>query len=51
MLTIFGQNNRFCDGIARRSFLQIGALGLPFGALTLANIFRSEAQAGSSSRH
>jgi hypothetical protein len=44
MLTIFGQRNRFCDGISRRGFLKIGALGV--GGLTLADIFRSEARAG-----
>src|SRR5262245_18160301 len=32
---------RFCDGICRRDFLQIGA----FGALTLADLLRSGAQA------
>jgi hypothetical protein len=44
MLTIFGRQNRYCDGISRRSFLRIGALG--FGGLTLADLFRAEAQAG-----
>jgi hypothetical protein len=51
MLTIFGQNNRFCDGVSRRSFLRIGALGVGAGALTLADVFRAEARAGTSSRH
>src|SRR5215472_4803642 len=51
MLTIFGQPHRYCDGISRRSFLRIGALGLGAGALTLADIFRAEAQSGSSSSH
>src|SRR5436190_8197780 len=46
MLTIFGQGNRLCDGISRRSFLKIGALGVGVGGLTLADIFRSEARAG-----
>jgi hypothetical protein len=27
MLTIFGSRQLFCDGLSRRSFLQIGALG------------------------
>jgi hypothetical protein len=49
MLTIFGRPNRYCDGISRRSFLKIGALGVGFGGLTLADIFRAEAQTGSSS--
>jgi Protein of unknown function (DUF1501) len=50
MFTIFGQKQRFCDGISRRSFLKIGALGIGAGGLTLADIFRAEARAGSSSR-
>ncbi|HEV3259870.1 MAG TPA: DUF1501 domain-containing protein [Gemmataceae bacterium] len=46
MLTIFGQSSRYCDGVSRRSFLKIGALGVGFGGLTLADIFRAEARAG-----
>jgi hypothetical protein len=46
MLTIFGRDNRYCDGVSRRSFLKIGALGVGAGSLTLADIFRAEAQAG-----
>jgi hypothetical protein len=34
----------FCDGISRRSFLQIG--GLAMGGLSLAEILQAEAQAG-----
>jgi hypothetical protein len=51
MLTILGQPRRYCDGISRRSFLKIGALGVGAGALTLADVFRAEAQSGSSSSH
>src|SRR5262245_63651251 len=51
MLTIYGQKTRYCDGISRRSFLRIGALGIGAGSLTLADIFRAEAQASSSSSH
>src|SRR5438270_10036138 len=51
MLTIFGQPNRYCDGISRRSFLKIGALGIGAGSFTLADLFRAEAQAGTSSRN
>jgi hypothetical protein len=41
MLTIWGQNSgRLCDGISRRDFLRIGALG---SALTLADVFRLKA--------
>jgi hypothetical protein len=43
MLTIFGRSNQYCDGISRRSFLKIGALG--FGGLTLTDLFRAEARA------
>lgn len=48
MLTILGQNQtrRSCDGISRRGFLRIGALGVGAGALSLADLFRLEAQAG-----
>jgi hypothetical protein len=52
MLTIFGKKDRFCDGVSRRSFLRIGALGVGAGALTLADIFRAEARAGATTtRH
>jgi hypothetical protein len=49
MLTIFGQGNRYCDGISRRSFLRIGALG--FGGLMLPDLLRAESRAGSPTRH
>lgn len=45
MLTLWGSRARFCDGINRRGFLQVGALG---GALTLADLFRAREAAGSS---
>jgi hypothetical protein len=51
MLTIFGQKNTYCDGISRRSFLKIGGLGVGLGGLTLADIFRAEARAGTRSQH
>jgi len=51
MLTIFGQKNRFCDGVSRRSFLKIGALGLGAGSFTLADLFRAEAKAGTRHGH
>ena len=42
MLTITGSNSpRFCDGLSRRNFLRIGALG---GALTLADMLRLQGQ-------
>lgn len=51
MLSIFGRNSRFCDGVSRRSFLRIGALGLGAGALNLADVFRAEAKAGTGHSH
>jgi hypothetical protein len=51
MLTIFGQKNRFCDGISRRSFIKIGMLGLGATSLDLSDIFRAEARAGIRSSH
>jgi hypothetical protein len=39
MFTLWGARQRFCDGISRRNFLQIGA----FGGLTLAGMLRSRA--------
>src|SRR5437773_7446569 len=49
MLTIYGPRQRLCDGISRRNFLKIGALGL--GGLTMSEIFRAEAQAGIGKSH
>ena len=37
MFTFLGSSQRFCDGISRRNFLQIGALG---AGLTLADLLR-----------
>jgi hypothetical protein len=52
MLTILGpKSSGFCDGLSRRSFLRIGALGVGAGALTLADLMRAEAAAGSGSSH
>src|ERR1044071_54895 len=44
MLTIYGSRQRFCDGISRRNFLKIGALGL--GGLALPQLLRAEAASG-----
>jgi hypothetical protein len=46
MLTLFGQSNRFCDGVSRRSFLKIGALSFGAASFSLADLFQAEAQAG-----
>jgi len=40
MLTLWGSKQRFCDGISRRNFLQIGAFG---AGLTLADMLRGQA--------
>ena len=39
-----GDPQRYCDGISRRSFLELGALSL--GGLTLAQVLQAEARAG-----
>lgn len=45
MLTFNGSTQRFCDGVSRRNFLQVGATAL--GGLTLPGLLRAEAQPGS----
>ncbi|MBM3834800.1 MAG: DUF1501 domain-containing protein [Verrucomicrobia bacterium] len=49
MLTIYGPKSRFCDGVSRRNFLKIGALGL--GGLALPQLLEAEAQAGLGRSH
>ena len=50
MLTITcGTKQRYCDGVSRRSFLHLGAMGL--GGLTLAGLYQAEALAGTGSSH
>ena len=50
MLTILGKKTgRFCDGVSRRAFLQIGALSL--GGMSLPEILRAEAASGVGSTH
>jgi len=44
MFTLPGQRHRYCDGIARRSFLQIGGLAC-VGGLTMADIAQAETAA------
>src|SRR5216684_4158900 len=44
MLTILGPKQRFCDGISRRNFLKIGALGL--GGLSLPQLLQAESLSG-----
>jgi hypothetical protein len=50
MLTIFGGKARgYCDGVSRRTFLNVG--GLALGGLSLPQILRAEAQSGTPSPH
>lgn len=45
MLTVFQRNaSKYCDGVSRRSFLRVGAMGV--AGLTLADLLRLEADAG-----
>ena len=46
MLKILGSDSRFCDGMNRRGFLQVGSLGM--GGLALPDLLRAEAANGSS---
>jgi hypothetical protein len=50
MITLVGPAQRYCDGINRRGFLRIGALGLGAASLSLADIFRAETRASSDGR-
>jgi hypothetical protein len=42
MLSFFGRSPRFCDGLSRRAFLKVGAMG--FGGLTLPHLLRLRAE-------
>ena len=44
MLNIFGQSKRFCDGVSRRTFLKIGALGM--GGIGLPDMLKAESASG-----
>src|SRR5437016_9077563 len=48
MFTVWGNGSTYRDGMQRRQFLQLGALGL--GGLTLADLLRLEANADESHR-
>jgi len=45
MLSVLGRGTRLCDGVTRREMLRVGGLG--FAGLTLADVLRLRAQAGS----
>lgn len=49
MLTIAGARQRFCDGVSRRHFLQLG--GLAMGGWALPQMLRAEEAAGIRSSH
>ncbi|MSU62743.1 MAG: DUF1501 domain-containing protein [Pedosphaera sp.] len=49
MLTIYGSKSRFCDGVSRRNFLKIGALGL--GGLSLPQLLQAESTSGIGRSH
>ena len=49
LLTIYGEKNRFCDGVSRRSFLKIG--GLSLGGLSMPQLLAAEAQGGKGKSH
>lgn len=48
MLTIPGTRSQYCDGMSRRSWMQIG--GLALGGMALPDILRAEAQSGGQKR-
>ncbi len=48
MLTLLGSRQRYCDGLTRRSFLQVGSLAL--GGLTLPELLQAESTRGKSER-
>jgi hypothetical protein len=48
MLEFIGRPTRTCDGVSRRTFLRVGALGI--AGLTLPNLLRWRAQAGQAGR-
>lgn len=50
MLTVkFSEKQRYCDGVSRRSFMKLGALGV--GGFMLSDLLRAEAAAGVGSSH
>src|SRR4051812_27533393 len=49
MLSILGRSSKYCDGLSRRGFLQIG--GLALGGLSLPQVLHAEAQAGIKRSH
>jgi hypothetical protein len=51
MLDFLGGSDRLCNGLTRRSFLSVGALGFGMGGFTLADLLRAEEVSGKKSSH
>ena len=52
MLTIYGNKQRFCDGLSRRGFLKIGGFSMAgMAGFNMADILRAEAASGSKHPH
>jgi len=52
MLTILGDQQKYCDGVSRRSFLKIGGLALgSVGGVGLTDILRAQEASGTRSSH
>src|SRR3954470_16227034 len=54
MFTLWGPKSRYCDGLCRRSFMQLGGLalgGLGLPSLSLPGLLRAEEQAGIKNSH
>ena len=49
MIAIPGSGTRFCDGVSRRHFLRIGALGL--GGMSMPQLLQAESAAGKGRSH
>ena len=49
MLSIGNGNYQLCNGVSRREFMKIGALGM--GGLSLPQLLHAEAQAGIKNSH
>lgn len=48
MLKIAGLKSRYCDGVSRRTWMQIGSLGL--GGMALPQMLQAESENGGSGR-
>lgn len=48
MFTLMGNSPKFCDGVSRRGFMQVGAAAI--GGLTLADVLRADSVPGTNRR-